>query len=59
MLNIKEIAPVTIILITIIDIVGSIPVIIDLRKKTGKIQSGKVTIVAGGKNRSRWFFYYT
>jgi multiple antibiotic resistance protein len=47
MVNLKEIAPVTIILFSIIDIVGSIPVIIDLRAKAGKIQSGKATIVAG------------
>lgn len=47
MLNFKEIASVTIILFSIIDIIGSIPVIIDLRKKTGDIQAVKATIVAG------------
>ena len=47
MLNFKEIASVTLILFSIIDIVGSIPIIIDLRKKSGKIESGKATIVAG------------
>jgi multiple antibiotic resistance protein len=45
--NFKEIASVTLILFSIIDILGSIPIIIDLRKKSGKIQSGKATIVAG------------
>ena len=43
----KEIASVTLILFSIIDILGSIPIIIDLRKKSGKIESGKATIVAG------------
>ena len=45
--NFKEIASVTLILFSIIDILGSIPIIIDLRKKSGKIESGKATIVAG------------
>lgn len=35
------------ILFAVIDIVGSIPVIIDLRKKVGHIQSEKASIVAG------------
>ena len=47
MINFKEIASVTLILFSIIDILGSIPIIIDLRKKSGKIDSGKATIVAG------------
>jgi multiple antibiotic resistance protein len=47
MISFKEIASVTIILFSIIDIIGSIPIIIDLKKKSGTIQSGKATIVAG------------
>ena len=47
MINFKEIASVTLILFSIIDILGSIPIIIDLRKKSGKIDSGKATLVAG------------
>lgn len=47
MLNFKEIASVTIILFSIIDIIGSIPVILDLKMKAGSIESGKATIVAG------------
>lgn len=47
MLNFKEIASVTLILFSIIDILGSIPIIIDLRKKNGHIESEKATIVAG------------
>ena len=47
MFSFKEIASVTLILFSIIDILGSIPIIIDLRKKSGKIESGKATLVAG------------
>ena len=47
MINFKETVSVTIILFSIIDIIGSIPVIIDLKQKSGTIQSGKATIVAG------------
>jgi multiple antibiotic resistance protein len=47
MLSFKEIASVTLILFSIIDILGSIPIIIDLRKKSGRIESGKATLVAG------------
>jgi multiple antibiotic resistance protein len=47
MVNFKEIASVTLILFSIIDILGSIPIIIDLRIKNGRIESGKATIVAG------------
>jgi len=47
MLNLKEIFSVTLILFSVIDILGSIPIIINLRKKVGHIQSGKATIAAG------------
>ncbi|WP_246000447.1 MarC family protein [Pontibacter diazotrophicus] len=43
----KEIASVTLTLFAVIDIIGSIPIIIDLRKREGKIESGKATIVSG------------
>lgn len=43
----KEIFSVSLILFSVIDILGSIPIVIELRKKTGKIQSTKATIVAG------------
>lgn len=45
--NFKEIASVTLTLFAVIDILGSIPIIIDLRKREGKIESGKATIVSG------------
>lgn len=47
MFNLKEILSVTLILFSVIDIFGSIPIVINLRKKVGHIQSGKATIVAG------------
>lgn len=45
-LNFKEIATASMILFAVIDIVGSVPIIIDLRKKVGHIQSEKASIVA-------------
>lgn len=47
MLNFTEIISVTLILFSVIDILGSVPIIIDVRKKVGHIQSEKATIVAG------------
>jgi len=47
MFNLKEILSVTLILFSVIDILGSIPIIINLRKKVGHIQSEKATIAAG------------
>ncbi len=42
----KEILSATLILFAVIDIIGSIPLIISLRKKVGHIQSEKASIVA-------------
>lgn len=47
MFNLKEIFSVTLILFSVIDVLGSIPIIINLRKKVGHIQSEKATIAAG------------
>src|SRR5690606_8272792 len=44
--SVKEIASVTMILFAIIDILGSVPVVIELRNRAGHIQSEKATIVA-------------
>lgn len=44
--NLSEILSTTMILFAIIDILGSIPIIIELRKKAGHIQSEKAAIVA-------------
>ncbi|GGD36571.1 UPF0056 inner membrane protein [Flavobacterium orientale] len=45
-LDLREIFTATMVLFAVIDIVGSIPIIIDLRNKVGHIQSGKASIVA-------------
>jgi len=45
--NFKEIFTVFMVLFAVIDIVGNIPIIIDLRKKAGHIQSEKAALVAG------------
>lgn len=47
MLNFKEIISVSLILFSVIDILGSVPVIIQLRKKVGHVQSEKATMVSG------------
>lgn len=45
--NIKEIFTAFMILFAVIDIIGNIPLVIDLRKKAGRIESGKASIIAG------------
>ena len=45
--NIKEIFTAFMVLFAVIDIVGNIPIVIDLRKKVGHIQSEKASIIAG------------
>ena len=44
-LNFKEIITATMILFAVIDVIGSIPIIIDLRRKVGHIQSEKASLV--------------
>ena len=43
----REIFTVGMVLFAVIDIVGTIPVVVDLRSKHGHIESGKASIVAG------------
>jgi multiple antibiotic resistance protein len=45
-MNFKEIFTAGMVLFAVIDIVGSVPIIISLRKKVGHIQSGKASLVA-------------
>jgi len=47
-LNFKEIATVTMILFAVVDIVGSIPLVISIRQKAGSIQSEKASLVSLG-----------
>jgi multiple antibiotic resistance protein len=44
--NFKEILTAFMVLFAVIDIIGNIPIIIDLRKKAGHIQSEKASIIA-------------
>ena len=44
--NFKQIATATMVLFAVIDIIGSIPVIISLREKSGKIKSGRASIIS-------------
>lgn len=46
-LNFREIATASMVLFAVIDIIGSIPIIVDLRTRAGHIQSEKATVVAG------------
>ena len=46
-LDFKEILTAFMVLFAVIDIVGNIPIIIDLRKKAGHIQSEKASVIAG------------
>ena len=46
-LNFKEIATVGMVLFAVIDIVGTLPIVVDLRNKHGHIESGKASFVAG------------
>ena len=47
MINAKEIITVTFTLFAVIDIIGSIPIVVNLREKIGHIQSEIATLVAG------------
>lgn len=45
--NVKDIVSITMILFAVIDIMGSIPIIVDLRTRIGYIESEKATVVSG------------
>ena len=45
-LDFREILTVGMVLFAVIDIVGTVPIMVDLRNKHGKIESGKASIVA-------------
>jgi multiple antibiotic resistance protein len=45
--DLKEIITVTMILFAVIDVIGSLPILLDLKQKVGIIDSGKVTLVSG------------
>jgi len=45
--DLKEIASITMILFAVIDVIGSLPIILDLKSKHGHVESGKATWVSG------------
>lgn len=45
--SVTEIAAITMILFAVIDVIGSLPILIDVKNKVGKIDSGKATLVSG------------
>jgi len=47
MIDFKQILSVSLILFSVIDILGSIPIVVNLRKKVGHIESEKATLAAG------------
>jgi len=55
-LNLNEIGTTFAVLFAVIDILGSIPIIVDIRTKVGTIQSEKATIAAGVLMISFLFF---
>lgn len=46
-LDLKEILTVTMILFAVIDVIGSLPVLLDLQTRLGGIEARKATIVSG------------
>ncbi len=45
--NVRDIVSITMILFAVIDIMGAIPIIVDLRNRVGYIESEKATLVSG------------
>ena len=43
----KEILTLTLVLFAVIDVIGSLPILIDLKSKIGNIESGKATLASG------------
>ena len=48
MFNLTDILTISLILFAVIDILGSVPVIVDLRTKLGHIHSERATLISGG-----------
>ena len=45
--RLKDITTITMTLFAVIDIIGSVPIILELKRKSGEIQAGKAAIVSG------------
>jgi len=47
MIIFKDVLSISLILFSVIDILGSVPIVINLRKKEGKIHSARATVISG------------
>jgi multiple antibiotic resistance protein len=47
-LSFRDIATITLVLFAVIDVLGTIPVLVDLKAKTGHINARQATLVSGG-----------
>jgi multiple antibiotic resistance protein len=54
--NLDETMKVSLILFSVIDVIGALPVILDLRKKAGTLHAGRATLVSAGLMVSFLFF---
>ncbi|BAV94515.1 MarC family protein [Ichthyobacterium seriolicida] len=45
--DLKQVVTCMMVLFAVIDIIGNVPIIIDLRKKAGRIHSGRASLIAG------------
>lgn len=45
--RLKDITTITMTLFAVIDIIGSVPIILELKRKSGEIQAGKAAVVSG------------
>ena len=48
LLNWEELLKSTVVLFAVVDIVGSIPILVDVKQKAGDIHAGRATLVALG-----------
>jgi multiple antibiotic resistance protein len=46
-IQLQQVCSVTLVLFSVIDVIGSLPLIVDLRSRSGPIQTRKTTLVAG------------
>ena len=58
-LDFKEILTVSMVLFAVIDIVGSVPMLISLKEKMGGINVGKVTLICGALMVLFFFLQYS
>ena len=55
LLNWEELLQSTMVLFAVVDIVGSIPILVDVKQKAGDIHAGRATLVALGITLFCWW----